>query len=77
MGKKLKTWLAEVNAESGGIQAPGACGPGLQGAWGPGPQGLGPGPPQGPGAFSPQKPPKQITRGFSPSPPSATKVGGP
>ena len=31
--------------ESGGIQAPGACGPGLQGAWGPGPQGLGPGPP--------------------------------
>ena len=34
--------------ESGGIQAPGACGPGLQGAWGPGPQGLGP----GPGAFS-------------------------
>ena len=30
--------------ESGGIQAPGACGPGLQGAWGPGPQGLGPGP---------------------------------
>ena len=31
--------------ESGGIQAPGACGPGLQGAWGPGTQGLGPGPP--------------------------------
>ena len=30
---------------SGGIQAPGACGPGLQGAWGPGLQGLGPGPP--------------------------------
>ena len=27
--------------ESGGIQAPGACGPGLQGAWGPGPP-LGP-----------------------------------
>ena len=26
------------------VQAPGACGPGLQGAWGPGPQGLGPGP---------------------------------
>ena len=24
-------------SESGGIQAPGACGPGLQGAWGPGP----------------------------------------
>ena len=39
--------------ESGGIQAPGACGPGLQGAWGPGPQGLGPGPP-GAWAFSPQ-----------------------
>ena len=28
--------------ESGGIQAPGACGPGLQGAWGPGPQTLPP-----------------------------------
>ena len=27
--------LQEVN-ESGGIQGPGACGPGLQGAWGPG-----------------------------------------
>ena len=38
-GKKLKTRL---HGESGGIQAPGACGPGLQGAWGPGPQGLGP-----------------------------------
>ena len=42
--------------ESGGIQAPGACGPGLQGAWGPGPQGLGPGPPGAWGLF-PQKPP--------------------
>ena len=41
--KKLKTWLASTG-ESRGIQAPGACGPGLQGAWGPGPQGLGPGP---------------------------------
>ena len=38
-------------SESGGIQAPGACGPGLQGAWGPGPQGLGPGPPGGWGLF--------------------------
>ena len=28
--------------ESGGIQAPGACGPGLQGAWGPGPRAWGP-----------------------------------
>ena len=37
--------LQEVNGESGRIQAPGACGPGLQGAWGPGPQGLGHGPP--------------------------------
>ena len=34
------------NKESGGIQPPGACGPGLQGAWGPGLQGLGPGPPK-------------------------------
>ena len=42
-----KTWLAE----SGGIQATGACGPGLQGAWGPGPQGLGPGPPGAWGLF--------------------------
>ena len=33
-----------AHGESGGIQAPGACGPGFQGAWGPGPQGLGPGP---------------------------------
>ena len=39
--------------ESGGIQGPGACGPGLQGAWGPGPQGLGPGPP-GAWGFHPQ-----------------------
>ena len=38
-------------SESGGIQAPGACGPGLQGAWGPGPQGLGPGPPGAWGLF--------------------------
>ena len=45
MGYKI--WLAE----SGGIQAPGACGPGLQGAWGPGPQGLGPGPPGAWGLF--------------------------
>ena len=37
--------------ESGGIQAPGACGPGLQGAWGPGRQGLGPGPPGAWGLF--------------------------
>ena len=40
-------WSADCRkstGESGGIQAPGACGPGLQGAWGPGPQGLGPGP---------------------------------
>ena len=44
------------NSESGGIQAPGACGPGLQRAWGPGPQGLGPGPP-GAWGLSPQKPP--------------------
>ena len=42
--------------ESGGIQAPGACGPGLQGAWGPGPQGLGPGPLQ--------KPPKPLKLRF-------------
>ena len=47
--KKLKTWLA--GSQSGGIQAPGACGPGLQGAWGPGPQGLGPGPPGAWGLF--------------------------
>ena len=33
--KKLKTWLG--SSPSGGIQAPGACGPGLQGAWGLGP----------------------------------------
>ena len=38
---------------NGRIQAPRACGPGLQGAWGPGPQGLGPGPP-GAWAFAPQ-----------------------
>ena len=43
--KKLKTVCRKSTGESGGIQAPGACGPGLQGAWGPGPQGLGPGPP--------------------------------
>ena len=48
--KKLKTWLQEIS-ESGGIQAPGACGPGLQGAWGRGPQGLGPGPPGAWGLF--------------------------
>ena len=42
--KKLKTRCRKSSGESGGIQAPGACGPGLQGAWGPGPQGLGPGP---------------------------------
>ena len=40
--------MACRKSKSGGIQAPGACGPGLQGAWGPGPQGLGPGPPLGP-----------------------------
>ena len=45
---KLKTG---VTSQSGGIQAPGACGPGLQGAWGPGPQGLGPGPPGAWGLF--------------------------
>ena len=57
--KKLKARLAG----SGGIQAPGACGPGLQGAWGPGPQGLGPGPP-GPWGLCPKKPPTfQITKG--------------
>ena len=49
--KKLKIGLQEVNSESGGIQATGACGPGLQGAWGPGPQGLGPGPPGAWGLF--------------------------
>ena len=33
--KKLKTRLCRKSTgESGGIQAPGACGPGLQGAWG-------------------------------------------
>ena len=42
--KKLKTRL---HGESGGIQAPGACGPGLHG----GPQGLGPGPPGAWGLF--------------------------
>ena len=46
--KKLKR---KSTGESGGIQAPGACGPGLQGAWGPGPQGLGPGPPGAWGLF--------------------------
>ena len=49
--KKLKTWLAGSQPVSGGIQAPGACGPGLQEAWGPGPQGLGPGPPGASGLF--------------------------
>ena len=43
--------------ESGGIQAPGACGPGLQGAWGPGCQGLGPGPSGVWGLFPFRKPP--------------------
>ena len=52
--KKLKILAALSTGESGGIQAPGACGPGLQGAWGPGPQGLGPGPPGAWGLF-PQK----------------------
>ena len=41
--KKLN--CRKSTGESGGIQASGACGPGLQGGWGPGPQGLGPGPP--------------------------------
>ena len=54
---ELYSSARKSTGESGGIQAPGACGPGLQGAWGPGPQGLGPGPP-GAWAFSPQKPPK-------------------
>ena len=60
--RKLKNLACRKSTgESGGIQAPGACGPGLQGAWGPGFQGLGPGPP-GAWAFSPQKPPtSQIT----------------
>ena len=61
--KKLKTRLAG----SGGIQAPGACGPGLQGAWGPGPQGLGPGPP-GAWGLCPTKTTQtfQITKGRKP-----------
>ena len=45
---QVKKLDRKATGESGGIQAPGACGPGLQGARGPGPQGLGP----GPGAFS-------------------------
>ena len=42
--KKVTTRLRKVNQtkKSDGIQAPGACGPGLQRPWGPGPQGLGP-----------------------------------
>ena len=53
---RLQDCVQEINrckeiSESGGIQAPGACGPGLQGAWGPGPQGLGPGPPGAWGLF--------------------------
>ena len=55
--KKLKKLGLQEVSESGGIQAPGACGPGLQGVWGPGPQGLGPGP-------SPQKPPKPLKLRF-------------
>ena len=70
--KKLKTWFAGSQpGESGGIQAPGACGPGLQGAWGPGPQGLGPGPP-GAWAFSPQKPPKPLELRFFRKPPGGS-----
>ena len=49
--KKLKKACRKSTGESGGIQASGACGPGLQGAWGPGPQGLGPGPPGAWGLF--------------------------
>ena len=48
-------------SQSGGIQAPGACGPGLQGAWGPGPQGLGPGPPGAWGLFPTKTTHFQIT----------------
>ena len=64
-GQRIKTQQVEnlVSTSQSGIQAPGACGPGLQGAWGPGPQGLGPGPP-GAGAFSPQKPPKPLKLRF-------------
>ena len=69
--KKLKTWFAGSPGESGGIQAPGACGPGLQGAWGPGLQGLGPGPP-GAWAFSPQKPPKPLKLRFFRKPPGGS-----
>ena len=49
--------------ESGGIQAPGACGPGLHGAWARAPRAWGPAH-QGPGAFSPQKPPKPLKLRF-------------
>ena len=76
--QEVKLGLQEIS-DSGGIQAPGACGPGLQGAWGPGPQGLGPGPPgawgpapQGPGAFSPQKPPKPRKLRFFRKPPGGS-----
>ena len=54
--KKLKT----STSESGGIHAPGACGPGLQGAWGRAPRAWGPAH-QGPGAFSPQPQTSQTT----------------
>ena len=66
--RKLKNLAYRLAGESGGIQAPGACGPGLQGAWGPGPQGLGPGPP-GAWAFSPQKP-KPLKLRFDRKPPA-------